>query len=255
MVCRKSGARLIYKFCRGRFAPLPLWLGAALTAFLAAAPSPAAAQSFQCQIPRSVSVPRISRDGPVRRLPVTGYLLALTWSPEFCRTREGESRHRRQCSGDAGRFGFVVHGLWPESGRSWPQWCPAPRPPAAAMRANMCLSPSARLLARQWAKHGSCMTGRAETYFKVTRILFNSLRWPDFDALSRRRGLTAGHLREWFTAANRGWRADAVGIKLNERGWLEELRLCYNRRFLPTRCAKGRFGAKDNAEVKIWRGL
>ena len=47
-------------------------------------------------------------------------------------------------------------------------------------------------------------------------------------------------LFERFAAANPGWRADAVGVKLNERGWLEELRLCYGRDFMPERCNRAR---------------
>lgn len=218
--------------------------------------APVAAQSYQCSLPGRVSVPRAAPDGPVRRLPVTGYTLALSWSPEFCKSRESRPAHRRQCSGREGRFGFIVHGLWPEGARIWPQWCPARRPPSAReLRANMCLTPSAALLAHQWAKHGSCMTRSPATYYRVTRILYRGLRWPDFDRLSREDKLTAGMIREQLVAANEGWRGEAIGVQLNERGWLEELQLCYDRRFMPAPCDRRRFGAKDAARVKIWRGL
>ena len=56
----------------------------------------------------------------------------------------------------------------------------------------------ARLIARQWAKHGSCMTKRPETYFAVTRVLWESLRIPDYDRISREEGLTAGRIRQAF---------------------------------------------------------
>lgn len=225
-------------------------------AMLALLPAPALAQAYQCRIPGAVSVPQISPDGPPRRSPVTGYTLALSWSPEFCRGREGRAGDRRQCSGREGRFGMVVHGLWPDSAREWPQWCaPAVRPTPGDVRANLCLSPSARLVARQWAKHGSCMAQRPATYFKVTRILWNGLAMPDFDRLSREDGLTAGTIRTRFADANPGWKATAVGVKLDARGWLEELRLCYDRRFMPKACDRSRFGARDEAPAKIWRGL
>ncbi|WP_324828880.1 ribonuclease T2 family protein [Qipengyuania zhejiangensis] len=189
-------------------------------------------------------------------MPVTGYTLALSWSPEFCKPRERQPRHARQCAGREGRFGMVVHGLWPESGRSWPQWCAVQRRLTARdLRANMCLSPSATLLARQWAKHGSCMAKRPATYFTVTRILFAGLRMPDFDRISREEGLTAGTIRTRFVDANRGWRADAIGVRLNGKGWLEELRLCYDKRFMPAPCTRSRFGANDSVRAKIWRGL
>jgi ribonuclease T2 len=189
-------------------------------------------------------------------LPITGYTLALTWSPEFCRGREASRRDARQCSGRTGRFGMVVHGLWPESRQSWPQWCPSRSSlTAQAARPNLCLSPSEALVANQWAKHGSCMVRRPETYFRVTRILWNGLRIPDFDRISREGGLTAGTIRTRFVDANPGWRTEAVGVRLNKRGWLEEIRLCYDKRFMPVSCDQARFGAKDATPARIWRGL
>ena len=225
-------------------------------ATIAAIPSPALAQAYQCRIPQQLSVPRVSPDGPTRRVPVTGYTLALSWAPEFCKGREGRRADTVQCSGRNGRFGLVVHGLWPDGRSTWPQWCPTPRKlPPPEIRRNVCMMPSALLQTRQWAKHGSCMVRRPETYFAVTRTLWDSLRLPDLDRLSKEPGLTAGMLRDRWTIANPAWPRSAVGVKLNERGWLQELRLCYRKDFMPTACDRGRAGAKDNAQVKIWRGL
>ena len=232
------------------------YLSSLLACAALALPSLAHAQAYQCRAPSVSTVPQISPDSRPRSVPTTGYTMALSWSPEFCRTREGSRGHAVQCSGDNGNFGLVVHGLWPQGSRSWPQWCPstAPVTPRIA-RENLCMMPSTRLIARQWAKHGSCMTKRPETYFAVTRVLWESLRIPDYDRISREEGLTAGRIRQAFADANPGWSAAQVGVKLNERGWLEELRLCYGPRFRPTRCDDRRYGARDNAGAKIWRGL
>ncbi|HSG34772.1 MAG TPA: ribonuclease T, partial [Sphingomonadaceae bacterium] len=199
----------------------------------------------------------IEQDGPTREMPVTGYTLALSWSPEYCRTRADSSSDAMQCSGRNGRFGMVLHGLWPEGGNGrWPQWCQASRAPDLALiRRDLCISPSARLMAWQWAKHGSCAFRRPETYFNISRILWNSLRFPDFDRLSRREDLDAGIVREAFATANRHFEPEFVGVKLNRRGWLEELRICYGTNFFPAKCSASQFGPKDSAEVKIWRGL
>lgn len=231
--------------------------GVCLGAALLALPAAAQAQAYQCRVPRGpVSVPTVERDGPVRQVPVTGYTLALGWSPEYCRGREGRAGDARQCSGRAGRFGFIVHGLWPEGRATWPQWCPSERRPTSRdLAPNLCMTPSAALLAHEWAKHGACMTKRPESYFKVTRILWNSLRWPDFDRIARKDDLTAGDIRQAFAAANRYWEPEHVGLVVNERGWLREMRLCYGKDFMPTRCDARRFGPRDSAPVKIWRGL
>lgn len=237
--------------------PLLLVAAALIVPGLAIFPQPAVAQSYQCRIPARVSVPTIERDGPVRVMPITGYTLAASWSPEFCRTRSRQAAHARQCSGREGRFGMILHGLWPDGrGNRWPQWCPtARRPSPALLGAQMCRAPSARLAARQWAKHGSCMVRRPETYFRASGILWNSLRWPDLDRLSREDGLNAGILRERFAAANPPFRPEMVGIKANSRGWLQEVRLCYGRDFMPRRCDRSRYGLADSARLKIWRGL
>ncbi|MBV7258642.1 ribonuclease T2 family protein [Erythrobacter crassostreae] len=223
-------------------------------------PGQLAAQAYQCRAPGVSSVPQVSSDSRPRNMPVTGYTMALSWSPEFCKPRADSRSHKVQCSGDNGRFGLVVHGLWPQGANGrWPQWCKAPGTVSALtpqeVRRNMCMMPSARLVARQWAKHGSCMVKRPATYFKVTRILWDSYRIPDYDRISREDGLTAGRIRKAFADANPGISASAVGVKLNQRGWLQELRVCYGKRFRPTRCDANRFGARDGVKAKIWRGL
>ena len=224
---------------------------------LLTAPATVNAQAYQCRAPAIFSVPQVSPDSRPRIVPTTGYTLALSWSPAFCRTRQQARAHRTQCSGDNGRFGLVVHGLWPQGARTWPQWCPTPeRVSPRTARENICMMPSERLIARQWAKHGSCMTRRPETYFEVTRILWESLRIPDYDRISREDDLTAGRIRQAFADANgRMWQPDMVGVKLNRDGWLEEIRLCYGPRFRPTRCDARRFGASDATRARIWRGL
>ena len=232
----------------------PLWLAGLLAAL---GPVAASAQSYQCTAPRSVSVPSIARDGPTRTMPVTGYVLSLSWSPEFCRTRKDSPRHARQCSGRAGSFGLIVHGLWPQGSRSWPQWCAARSvwPTGAQLARQMCVQPSASLAMRQWAKHGSCLVDTPDRYFRITRILHRSLDWPDLDRLSRKEGLTVGDIREAWITANTNWRREMIAVKLNERGWLEEIRLCYGRDWMPAACKRTARGAADEAPAKIWRGL
>ena len=119
----------------------------------------------------------------------------------------------------------------------------------------LCTTPSARLLAHEWAKHGSCMTQRPSRYFALERQLWSAIRWPDFDRLSRNRGLTAGELRRAVAEANPRWKPGDVGIELNARGWLEGVRLCYSLDYRPRRCRAGQLGPADGAKVSIWRGL
>jgi len=229
-----------------------------MAAALAVIPSAAMAQAYQCQAPAApVAVPRVEQDGPTRQMPVARYTLALSWSPEFCRGRETSAAHAFQCSGRGGRFGLVVHGLWPEGrGSSYPQWCPARRAPSPALvRQHLCMTPSAALLAHEWAKHGACMVGTPETYFRTAAVLWGALRLPDYDRLSRQPDLTAGDVRRAFAQANPGYPAEAVGLVLNQRGWLRELRLCLGRDFRSQACPRGQQGPADATPARIWRGL
>ncbi len=227
----------------------------ALTAL--ALPAPALAQAYQCKVPEQIELPRpVQPDGPSLRSAVGGYVLAISWSPEYCRGKAGQANDY-QCGGSIGRFGFVLHGLWPEASKGPPpQWCAlAPRPTAEELRANLCMTPVPWLLEHEWAKHGSCMATSPAAYFKASAILWQSLRLPDADRLSRQPGLTAGDLRRAFIAANPAFPKAAVGILSSNGGWLRELRLCYGKNFLPRACDRRGFGPKDNVPLKIWRGL
>src|SRR5262249_40589503 len=53
------------------------------------------------------------------------YVLSLSWSPSFCETATGNAR-RQQCG--TRPFSFVVHGLWPQYERGFPESCLAPPP-------------------------------------------------------------------------------------------------------------------------------
>ncbi|WP_082697508.1 ribonuclease T2 [Novosphingobium fuchskuhlense] len=226
----------------------------ALAVAALALPALAHAEVPQCRLPPQVSAPALpTPDGPRRVLPIAGYTLALSWSPEYCRTRARDPGSAFQCGGELGRFGFILHGLWPESSPgNWPQWCEARPVPAETVRRNLCMTPSPGLIAHEWAKHGACMARTPEGYFKAGAALLRSLRFPDMIALSRRPGLTAGDLRGALRKATPFLPAAAIRVTANPRGWVEEVHICYGRDFLPMPCANR--GAADDAPVKIWRG-
>ena len=227
----------------------------ALLAVVLLLPGPAVAQSVACAIPQRIApLPPVRPDGPPRRVPVAGYALAVSWSPEFCRTDRDPGSI--QCSGRNGRFGFVLHGLWPEAAAGPPpQWCALlPRPQAETIRQNLCTTPVPRLIEHEWAKHGSCMATTPEAYWGIARHVFARFRWPDVNRLSFQTGLRVGDLRDAVARANPGLPRESVGVVTNGRGWLRELRICHNRQYRPVACRRGGFGSADAAALKIWRG-
>jgi ribonuclease T2 len=226
----------------------------ALLAALGLLPLTAQAQVPQCRLPPRITAPALpAPDGPRRVLPIAGYTLALSWSPEYCRTRGRDPRAAFQCGGELGRFGFILHGLWPESAPGlWPQWCAARPVPAETVRRNLCMMPSPDLIAHEWAKHGTCMARTPEGYLRASAALVGSLRFPDMIRLSRRPGLTAGEVRAALRAATPFLPTAAIRVKANGRGWLQEVHICYGKDFMPAPCANR--GAGDSAPLKIWRG-
>lgn len=224
-------------------------------------PAPVLAQAIQCTPPARIdSYPPINPDGPPRRTPIGGYTLALSWSPEFCRTARGPGS-TLQCGGGNGRFGFIVHGLWPEAGNGpSPQWCAfapnarVPRPSPDLLRRHLCMTPSARTLEHEWLKHGSCATRSPEEYFGATARLWQGLRMPNTQELSRRPGLTAGDLRQAFVTANPSLAPDMIGIKTSPGNWLREVTLCYSAALKPTPCQRWQLGARDHMALRIGMG-
>jgi ribonuclease T2 len=215
----------------------------------------AQAQAQQCAIPPSLKAPRSENPPPgsQRILPISGYVLALSWSPQFCKARGKDDKFSTQCEAKT-PFGFILHGLWPDAeGQGEPRWCrKVPVLSKALVRQNFCATPSVQLLQREWAKHGSCITRDPAAYFASATRLFASIKAPDMNALSRSpldvRGFTAA-----FVAANPGLPASAIRLDLSDIGWLEEVRICYGTDYRPRTCPRDISGAGDGARVRIWR--
>jgi ribonuclease T2 len=224
--------------------------------WLSLAPATSLAQENACRIPSKLVLPTVRKpnNDQSRTAAVTGYTLALSWSPQYCRGRPDDG----QCDPGLGRFGFILHGLWPEgAGRNYPQWCasvPAPIP-ADVARAQFCTQPSTRLMAHEWAKHGTCATLNPADYFAASRKLFAGVRFPDMMALSRRQ-IDVGGFKRLMSAANPRIMPSAISVSTDRDGdWLREVYVCLTRAMRPEPCPRGRSpGAPDGTPLKIWRG-
>lgn len=185
--------------------------------------------------------------------PTSGYALALSWSPEFCRFRAQDQRYASQCAPPQS-FGFIVHGLWPQGEPGdHPRHCAlAPPLTQATMRAHFCMMPSADLMQHEWAAHGTCAWERSEAYFAQTAALWRALRMPDLESLPRE--LTGADIRDAFVAVNPGLPREAIYLDIDRgKGWLKEVRLCYDLAFAPEACPADYRGAGDGARVQVWR--
>lgn len=215
------------------------------------------AQAARCAIPPTLKSPRFENPPPgsQRILPISGFVLALSWSPQFCKTRGKDDKFNTQCDAET-PFGFILHGLWPDAeGQGEPRWCrKVPVLSKALVRQNFCSTPSPQLQQREWAKHGSCITRDPAAYFASANRLFASIKAPDMNALSRA-PLDARRFIAAFVAANPGLPADAVRLDLSDIGWLEEVRICYGTDYRPRACPRDIGGVSDGARVRIWRAV
>lgn len=201
-------------------------------------PAPLRAEATSCRLPERLESRACVQQGPSRG--VAGqfdfYVLALSWSPAFCAEPRQARGNRLQCSDN--RFGFVVHGLWPQyqhaqSGRNqsgsnqpWPQYCQpdAAALPEALLRRHLCRQPSAALMNCQWAKHGACSGLGMAAYFTAQEQLMQRLTLPVLAPGPS----SAGAVLDTFQRANA-----ALGLKrehlvlIVKDDALSEIRICY----------------------------
>ncbi|MBE7185149.1 MAG: ribonuclease T2 [Methylobacterium mesophilicum] len=154
------------------------------------------------------------------------YVLALSWSPSYCAS-QGTNANRQQC-GASRPYSFVVHGLWPQRERGYPQDCPTgePRVPRELARTLFDLMPSTGLIGAQWRKHGSC-SGLSQTdYFRLLRQAREKVRVPnEFSAPRETRVIAPAQVETRFIQSNPGLKPDAVAV-VCDGPYLGEVRIC-----------------------------
>ncbi|HEV7251060.1 MAG TPA: ribonuclease T(2) [Shinella sp.] len=171
----------------------------------------------------------VSRKTPAQKIPLGKgfdfYVLSLSWSPTWCAGNDSTGKTRQCRRGE--NNGFIVHGLWPQNDRGYPEFCRTREPdrvPESLGRTVLDIIPSMGLVGHQWRKHGSCSGLDQKDYFAVTRAAWERIRIP---AEPQRGGarLSPDAMEQAFIATNPG--LDRKGIAVTcEDGRLEEVRIC-----------------------------
>ena len=164
------------------------------------------------------------------------YVMALTWSPNWC-ALEGDARDDDQCDARHA-YGFTLHGLWPQYESGYPSGCrSAERDPSRAETGSMTdIMGSGGLAWYQWKKHGRCTGLTARNYFATARRAYGSVTLPDvFQRLNRSITLPAAVVEDAFVEANPALPRDAITITC-EAGMIQEVRLCLTKDLSPRRC-------------------
>src|SRR5215469_9385223 len=138
------------------------------------------------------------------------YVLSLSWSPSFCEAAgERGTPPQQQCG--ARPYSFVVHGLWPQYERGFPEFCQQPAP---------------RLNFNEWDRHGTCTGLSPNAYFENVRKARAAVKIPDaYIAPSAPLTVTPDEVEEAFVQANPGLTRDAIAVTCRSRR-LGEVRIC-----------------------------
>jgi ribonuclease T2 len=161
------------------------------------------------------------------------YVLALSWSPTYCGSEAGQD-DAQQCGGGR-RYAFVLHGLWPQWQRGWPQFC-ATRASFLAediVRRMLDIMPSRPLVIHEWKKHGTCSGLDQQAYFALARQLYSKVQIPArYHEPEQPISAAPADLVADFAAANPGLEATMMAVSCGnrrDRGRLQELRICFDR--------------------------
>lgn len=161
------------------------------------------------------------------------YVLTLSWSPSFCAAsaeRGGTSRAARDQCG-ARPFSFVVHGLWPQYEKGYPEFCqvPSPRLNRGIVSSMLDLMPSPQLIFHEWDRHGTCSGLPAKAYFDNIRRARAVVKIPEqYLELSQPLEVAPNDVQTAFINANPGLSPEGIVIDCHTRR-LDEVRICLSK--------------------------
>ena len=157
------------------------------------------------------------------------YVLALSWSPTWC-ALTGDERGSPQCREDA-KFGWILHGLWPQYENGWPSYCPTSErnPSRRETAAQADLFGTGGNAWHQWNKHGRCSGLSPDDYYRLAAEAYGTIARPEvFRRIERAVRLPASVVEEAFLEENEALQGDEITITCKS-GRIQEARICLTR--------------------------
>jgi ribonuclease T2 len=165
------------------------------------------------------------------------YVLVLGWSPSYCEG-EGQQRHDRQCDVEK-PSSFVLHGLWPQYAKGWPQDCrmqQRPWVPRSVIDEMTDIMPSKSLIIHEYRAHGTCAGLEPKQYFSLARDLYERITIPPrFAGLASPLVLSPDEIEGEFLKAN-PWLSPSMVSVTCRRQELLDVRFCFGRDLFPRSC-------------------
>ncbi len=167
------------------------------------------------------------------------YMLSLSWSPAFCLQSPGAA----ECQGPR-RYAFIVHGLWPQNERGWPENCGGRSHdvPEEVVQGISDLMPARGLIYHEWSAHGTCSGLQPADFFALVRRAYRGVAIPP--ALSQPTQAveqSPDAIADAFLHANPAWPAQSVVVACSNQGAprLREVHICFDRALSPRACSCG----------------
>jgi ribonuclease T2 len=164
------------------------------------------------------------------------YLLSLSWSPAFCLSSPGEA----ECNGSR-RYGFIVHGLWPQNETGWPEHCDVHRAvPDDVVQGIADLMPARALVYHEWSAHGTCSGLEPAEYFALIRRAFAGVAIPrELSNPTQAIEQPPTSVGAAFLHANPRFPALSVVVTCSgqDSPRLREVRVCLDRDLAPRACS------------------
>ena len=164
------------------------------------------------------------------------YAVALSWSPSYCATRHDPD----QCAVGR-RLGFVLHGLWPQYERGYPESCSTEKLTPQVRDQYSGLFPSERLAVHEWKKHGTCSGLDPAAYFILSGKLKNQVAIPrPFQQPATPVRVSYSEFVQAFKSANPKMQQYSVLPFCAAGGrYLREIHVCYDKRGVSRSCSQG----------------
>ena len=159
------------------------------------------------------------------------YVLSLSWSPSFCAANAERSFRRPDPQCGPRPYSFVVHGMWPQYDRGFPEFCqvPAPRLGRNVVGSMLDLMPSPRLIYHEWDRHGTCSGVSQSAYFDTIRKARAVVKIPpQYLELRSPLTVTPDEVEDAFVAANPGLTREGISVTCGGRR-LDEVHICLSR--------------------------
>ena len=174
------------------------------------------------------------------------YTLVLSWSPTHCSEPEARDDHLQCKRRDGRRYAFVLHGLWPQYERGYPERCRTrkrPYVPRPVIDGMLDIMPSRRLIIHEYRKHGTCSGLKPAAYYETARKLFRSITIPKrYINPFESQFVSRSDLVADFLDVNPALDRDMMAVSCRGSGnRLREIRICFTKDGAPRAC-----GANEN---------